>query len=72
MRQQEEVDPKELQKMERSIMEVQEEREGFSRRRNQLEEKIHTLKNSLKEEEKTQRKLEPERAHELGDDDAKP
>ena len=57
MRQQEEVDPKELQKMERSIMEVQEEVEGFSRRRNQLEEKIHTLKNSLKEEEKTQRKL---------------
>ena len=43
--------------MERSIMEVQEEVEGFSRRRNQLEEKIHTLKNTLKEEEKTQRKL---------------
>ena len=56
-RQQEEVDPRELQKMERSITEVQEEVEGFSRRRNQLEEKIHTLKNTLKEEEKTQRKL---------------
>ena len=57
VRQQEEVDPRELQKMERSITEVQEEVEGFSRRRNQLEEKIHTLKNTLKEEEKTQRKL---------------
>merc|ERR1711884_879819 len=41
-------------------MEVQEEVEGFSRRRNQLEEKIHTLKNTLKEEERTHRKLEVE------------
>ena len=46
--------------MEKSIMEVQEEVEGFSRRRNQLEEKIHTLKNTLKEEERTHRKLEVE------------
>merc|ERR1711962_1166402 len=60
VRQQNEIDPKELQKMEKSIMEVQEEVEGFSRRRNQLEEKIHTLKNTLKEEERTHRKLEVE------------
>merc|ERR1711962_1066854 len=60
VRQQNEIDPKELQRMEKSIMEVQEEVEGFSRRRNQLEEKIHTLKNTLKEVERTHRKLEVE------------
>ena len=52
-----EVDPRELQNMEQGIVQVQEEVEGYSRRRNQLDEKIATLKNSLKEEVKTQRKL---------------
>jgi structural maintenance of chromosome 4 len=56
-RPEDEVDPRELQNMERGISEVQEEVEGLSRRRNQLEEKIHTLRTGLKEETKTQRKL---------------
>jgi len=57
VQQQEQVDPKELQNMEKSIMEVQEEVDGYSRQRSKLEEKIHTLKTSLKGETNTQRKL---------------
>jgi len=52
-----EVDPRELQTMERGIGEVQEEVDGLQRRKTQLEDKIHTLKTSLRDEEKTQRKL---------------
>ena len=52
-----EVDPRELQTMERGITEVQTEVDGYSRRRNQLDEKIHTLKNTLKLEQQQQRKL---------------
>jgi structural maintenance of chromosome 4 len=55
-----EVDPRELQNMEKGISQVDEEVQGLYRKKNQLEDNIHTLTNSLRDETKTQRKLDVE------------